>query len=77
MTDKPYRVILCEVATGIVLNSDGSWLNTQTSPRWEPRFDSLEEALALKDQLLSRFPHAEVNIDGPDGFQSLRFVVRP
>ena len=78
MTHLPYRVIFCEVDTGIVLNADVSrYLNTQASPRWEARLDSLDEALALKDRLLSQFPHTEVTIlGGPDGFQSQCFAGR-
>ena len=75
MSSLPYRVVLAEAATGIVLNGDGSWHLSSQGPCWQPTFDSLDEALALKDVLLERFPSAEVHImDGPDGFKPLRFT---
>jgi hypothetical protein len=74
MVDELYRIVLAEVATGIVLNPDGSRHLSTQGPMWEPTFRSLDEALAFKDELLQRVPSAEVNIlGGPPGFQPLRF----
>jgi hypothetical protein len=58
----PFRLILAERATGILLNFDGSWyVNTQGS-RPEVLCEDLSEALAFKDRLLLQFPHGEVAI---------------
>ena len=68
-----YRIILCEWETGIVLDADGSRHHRTTGPHWEQRFESLDDALRSKDELLAKFPHAEVEILGPAGFEPLRF----
>jgi len=77
MATTAYRIVLAELATGVVLNPDGSRHLSTSGPTWEPAFESLDEALAAKDDLLARFPFAEVNVrGGPPGFQSLRFVAQ-
>jgi hypothetical protein len=78
MAKVPYRIVLAEAATGVVLNADGSWHLSGHGPQWEPTFDALAEALTLKDRLLDQFPFAEVNIvGGPEGFEPLRFTAQP
>ena len=75
MQTAPYRIVLAELETGIVLNRDGSRHLSTDGPRWEPTFQLLEDALALKDRLLAEFPFAEVNIfGGPEDFQPIRFA---
>lgn len=61
MTEPRFRILLCESDTGIVLNQAGRrWFEAQ--PRYEPRFETEAAALALKDDLLTLFPWAEVTL---------------
>lgn len=59
MEQARFRIVLAEMATGIVLNQEGErWSKGQ--PFYEPSFETEAEALALKDELLKMFPWAEV-----------------
>ncbi len=71
---RPYRVLLVEKTTGILLNFDGSWYDKTSGPSPAALFDSLEEALTLKGRLLAHFPAEEIVItEGPEGFSPTVF----
>ncbi len=59
LEDDRFELTLAEVATGVVLNARGEPLSRGTPP-FQPTFATRDAALATKDDLLRRFPFAEV-----------------
>ncbi|WP_437951204.1 hypothetical protein WME98_10375 [Sorangium sp. So ce296] len=63
--------MLVERDTGIVLNQAGH-KHLRGQPAYRPAFDSLADALALKDDLLVLFPWAEVVLTDSEADPSTR-----
>lgn len=63
-----FELVICEPDTGIVLNSDGTWhLKGHGHPEPVMRFESLDDALKKKDELMARLPGIEVAISDTTG----------
>lgn len=67
------EIIFCEAETGIILNEDGTrWQNNSGVERFNPLFNTLEDALKLKDILLEKNPLGEVTIKVDEKLQVFR-----
>ena len=64
MTHPDYNLVFCEADTGTLLNQDGSrWNKDKNLDKFNPSFNSLQEALTVKDKLLFHTPNGEVVIE--------------
>jgi hypothetical protein len=72
--DLPFSLVLAEAETGIVLTSEGA-RHVSGQMTFTPAFARWEDAIREKDNLLQRFPFAEVVIrDATGERQPRRFV---
>ncbi|MBX9623057.1 MAG: hypothetical protein K2X82_04510 [Gemmataceae bacterium] len=63
----PYRVVMCEAATGIVCHPDGRRYLSRDGPRSDPEFTTEAEAAAYAQEVVAGRPDLECWVVDPAG----------